>query len=104
MEFRAELWKGFEQLVRKGAIFPALLDVTYPRGENPVGLSVDSEGNSWFLAKELLAEPKYNLHFGEDLIIATSKVTFIDTEGKKHNLEPDILDLYWLSELLNKNE
>lgn len=101
---REELWKGFEELVRQGARFPELLFVTHPREENPIGLSVTTDGDNWFYAKELVADPEYNLHIGEDLIVATSEVTFIDTEGKKHRLEPDILDLYWLSELLDKNE
>jgi hypothetical protein len=103
MAFREELWKEFEDLVREGTRFPELLDVTYPRGENPIGLSIDADGDSWFYSKELLADPGYKLHIGEDLIVATRKVTFIDTEDKKHRLEPDILDLYWLSELLDKN-
>ena len=104
LALRDELWKGFEELVRNGATFSELLDVTYPRGMNPEGLSKNTEGDSWFHARQLLADPEYNLHIGENLIVGTSEVTFVDTHRKKHKLEPDILDLYWLSELLDKNE
>lgn len=100
---REELWKEFEKLVRKGARFPELLDVVYPKGKNPAGLSTTTDGDSWFYAKELLADSNYNLHIGEDIIVETTKVTFLDTNGKKHQVEPDILDLYWLSELLDKH-
>jgi hypothetical protein len=101
---RDELWNEFEKLVRKGVKFPELLDVTYPRGENPKGLSLNTDGDSWFYAKELMANPQYNLHIGEDLIVATSLVTFIGVDGKEYQLEPDILDLHWLCELIDKNE
>ena len=104
ISFREELWVEFENLVRIGAKFPKWLDVTYPRGENPKGLSLTTEGDSWFYAKELIADPDYSLHIGEDIIVGTSQVTFIDTDGKRHQIEPDILDLYWLSELLDNNE
>lgn len=104
LAFRSELWTAFEQLVRQGARFPQLQDVSYPQGENPAGLSVSTEGKSWFYATELLADPAYHLLVGEDLIVGTSPVTFLDTNEKTHQLEPDILDLYWLSELLDKSE
>ena len=95
------MWSAFEALVRKGATFPHLQDVTYPRGENPKGVSLNSDGDSWFYAQALVANQEYQLHKGEDIIIGTNKVTFIDTNEKEHTLEPDILDLYWLSELLD---
>lgn len=99
--FREELWIEFENLVKKGAKFPELLDVTYPRGENPIGLPLTTDGDSWFYAKELIADPDFSLHIGEDIIVGTSQVTFIDNYGKRHQIEPDILDLYWLSQLLD---
>lgn len=101
IKFREELWSKFEIVVREGITFPELLDVTYPKGENPKGVSVNTDGNSWFYAKELLADSDYNLHIGEDIIIATSKVTFIDAKGRKREIEPDILNLYFLSKLLD---
>lgn len=104
IKLREELWQEFEKLVRKGARFPELLEVIYPIGINPTGLSKTTEGNSWFYATELIANPNYNLHIGEDIITETTKVTFKDTNGKTQNLEPDILDLYWLSELLDKSK
>ena len=104
ISLRVELWREFENLVKRGAKFPELLDVIYPRGENPKGLSLTTEGDSWFYAKELIADPNYSLHIGEDIIVASSQVTFIDTDSQRHKIEPDILDLYWLSELLDNNE
>jgi UTP-glucose-1-phosphate uridylyltransferase len=101
---REELWNAFEQLVRKGAEFPELIEVSYPKGENPEGLSITTDGDSWFYAKSLIANPSYNLHLGEDIIVATSPVTFMDIDDNTHTIEPDILDLYWLSELLDKSE
>ena len=98
---RQNLWNHFEQIVRKGAEFPELLDVRYPIGKNPHGLSVDTEGRAWFYATHLLDNPNYELHEGEDLIVATHKVTFMDTNDNTHVIEPDILDLYWLAELLD---
>ena len=101
LELRNELWKEFESQVRKGATFPELLDVAYPSGKNPPGLSVDTDGNSWFYAKALEKNPEYKLHSGEDLMVGTNKVTFVDTNDQRHEVEPDDLDLYWLSKLLD---
>jgi hypothetical protein len=101
---RQNLWTNFEKLVRKGAAFPALLDVCYPIAKNPQGLSVNTEGRAWFYATHLLANSDYTLHEGDDLIVATHKVTFMDTNDNTHILEPDILDLYWLAELLDGAE
>lgn len=102
--FQEELWKEFEKLVRVGAKFPMLVDVWYEYGINPAGLSVDSEGKSYFLAKELVANPEYKLHeevTGKDIIVESGKVTFIDTDGKEHILEPEVTDLWWCSKLLD---
>ena len=104
MELRDELWKEFESLVRGGAAFPELLDVSYPRGVNPQGLSIDTEGNSWFYAKALEKKPEYKLHKGEDMIVGTNQVVFIGSNDQRHVLEPDDLDLYWLSVLLDGAE
>lgn len=104
ISLREELWLEFEKIVRKGAKFPELLEVTYPRGENPKNLSLTTEGDSWFYAKELLANPDYSLHIGEDIIVEIAKVTFIDVNDKRHIIEPNVLDLYWLCELLDNNE
>jgi len=105
LQLREELWREFEALVRRGATFPELLDVTYPSSHpaelRPQGLPVDSEGNPWFYARALERNPQYNLHWGEDLIVGTSKVIFIASDGQRHEIEPDILDLYWLSALLD---
>lgn len=98
---RQKMWADFESIVRKGAQFPELLDVCYPIGKNPHGLSINTEGRCWFYATELIANSNYELHEGEDLIVATHEVTFIDTNDNTHVLEPDILDLYWLAELLD---
>lgn len=98
---REKLWNEFEKLVRKGAKFPELLDVTYPRGINPDGLSIDTDGDSWFMAKELVANPDYVLHIGEDLIVGTGEVEFISTTGQHHKLVPDILDLHFVSQCLD---
>jgi len=101
LALRDEIWIAFEALVRRGARFPELADVTYPRGVNPAGLSRDTEGNSWFYANELLANPSYQLHRGEDLIVASNAVVFIDEAGTHHRLEPDTLDIHWLAQLLD---
>jgi len=102
IKLRDEIWAEFEKLVRKGARFPTALDVTYPRGKNPDGLAVDSEGDSYICAIEVRADPQYQLHIGEGLIVGTSKVTFVDLEGNAHKIEPDILDTYWLCQCLDE--
>lgn len=96
-----ELWVNFTLLVRQGAIFPELQDVAYALHVQSEGLSRDSEGRCWFYASRLLPMPDYQLHQGEDLIVATTPVRFIDTNNQVHELEPDIADLYWLSGLLD---
>ncbi|NRQ41409.1 hypothetical protein HRH59_02325 [Rheinheimera sp. YQF-2] len=101
LELRDELWMVFEALVRTGAAFPELLGVSYPRGINPSWLNVDTEGNSWFYATALEKNPDYVLHKGEDLVVGANKLIFIDNNRHRHEIEPDILDLYWLSELLD---
>jgi hypothetical protein len=101
IKLRDELWSEFESLVKVGAKFQNLLDVNYPRGQNPIGLSKTTDGDSWFFATEIVANAKYKLQIGEDLIVGTGKVTFIDVDGKKHKIEPDILDLFWLSNLID---
>ena len=104
INFQDELWEEFEALVRIGAEFPQYVDVTYPIGINPKGLTKDTEGRSSFLAKELIANPNYNIRpdLGpKDLLVEVNHVTFIDTEGQKRKLEPDIPDLYWICELLD---
>ena len=110
INFQDELWGKFEALVRKGAQFPEYVDVTYPIGINPKGLTKDTEGRSSFLAKELVAHPNYNIkpYLGpKDLLVEVNHVTFIDAKGQQRKLEPDIADLYWICELLdgskNKN-
>jgi len=103
-DFQEELWKEFEKLVRIGAKFPMLIEVWYEYGINPDGLSVDTEGRSHFLATELLANANYTLHeetTGKDIIVESGHVTFVDTEGTKRTLEPDITDLWWCSKLLD---
>lgn len=72
LAFREGLWSEFAELVRRGGVFP-----------------------------ELVADPDYILHHGEDLIVATGEVTFEDADGVLRRIEPDILDLYWLSEMLD---
>lgn len=96
-----ELWRDFTRLVRQGAVFPELLDVVYPIGMQREGLSRDSEGRCWFYASKLLAIPDYQLHQGEDLIVATTPVLFMGTDNQLHELEPDIADLYWLASVLD---
>ena len=99
--FREELWQAFDQLVRKGATFSVPVDVRYPYGENPPELLLDTEGRSSFLAKGIKANSDYELHVGEDIIVGTGRVVFIDWYDTECELEPDILDLSWLSELLD---
>lgn len=101
LELRKQLWKEFERLVRRGARFTIPIDVIYPKGVHPEGLSKNSEGESWFYAKGLLADSAYKLHEGVDFIVATNKVVFIDLNDCAHEITPDDLDLYWLSELLD---
>ncbi len=103
LELREEIWSAFEKLVRKGAIFNFTVDFKCSQGIEAVGVRSDTEGNYWFQATELVADPKYNLHIGEDLIVGTSKITIIFGNKKqiKHTIEPDILDLYWLCNLLD---
>lgn len=99
-----ELWHGFTLIVRQGASFPELLDVVYPLGIQREGLSHDSEGRCWFYASKLLAMPDYQLHLGEDLIVGTTPVRFVDSKHQVHELEPDITDLYWLASVLDTAE
>lgn len=101
LAFREGLWSEFAELVRRGGEFPELVDVTCPPGMHPPGLGRTTRGDSWFYAKRLVADPGYVLHLGDDLIVATGEVTFEDADGGLRRLEPDILDLYWLSELLD---
>jgi hypothetical protein len=102
IELREELWKKFEDLVRTGCSFPSLLNVDYPPGINIPGLSKTTEGNCYFLAKSLKANPSYALHIGQDIIVGVNKVVFFDIENIERELEPDTLDLYWLSELVDQ--
>ena len=104
LEYRAELWSEFENLVRQGAKFSEVVFVRYPRGENPKGLSLTTEGDSWFHANELVANPNYKLHIGVDIIVGTTPVTFLDLDDKPYLVEPDILDIHWLCELLDAHE
>jgi len=104
MELRTQLWDEFERLARRGAHFMPFIDVTYPKGIHPEGLSRNSEGESWFYAKGLLSNPAYELHVGADFIVATNKVVFVDIDDSAHEITPDVLDLYWLSELLDSAE
>lgn len=97
---QTELWVKFEALVKTGALLPSI-SVEYPRGINPKGLYVDSEGISYFLASKLIANPNYILNNGEDLIISTNIVEFVDVEENTHKLEPNIIDLDWLAELID---
>ena len=101
LALRDEIWIAFEALVRRGARFPALADVTYPRGINPPGLSRDTDGNSWFYASALMANPEYQLHHGEDLIVGANPVVFIDQAEPQHRIEPNTIDVYWLAQLLD---
>ncbi len=106
-EFQEELWNKFEALVRSGAKFPELLEVTYPAGINPQGLIKTTEGHSSFLATKLVANPNYQLRpdIGpKDLIVEFNKVEFIDTKGKNHFLEPEVIDLYWVCCVLDGAE
>jgi len=101
LAFSEGLWSEFAELVRRGAVFPELVDVACPRGLHPPGLGRTTQGDSWFYAKRLVADPGYVLHLGEDLIVATGEVTFEDADGGLRRFAPDILDLYWLSEVLD---
>ena len=104
IEFEKLLWEEFEKQVKKGAKFPTLLDVTYPKGINPKGLDIDTDGNSWFFAKELIKNTNYKLKpelNEKDIIIDFNHVQFIDSKGQSHLIEPNVTDLYWLCELLD---
>jgi hypothetical protein len=100
LSLREELWTEFEKMVRTGASFHGSTD-TCIKGYNPVELPKTTEGDSWFLAKEIIADPDYVLHLGEDIIVGTGEVDFRDTEGTVYRIEPDILDLLWLADLLD---
>lgn len=101
LQLQTALWQDFEQLVRRGARFPALVDVFYRHGVVPAGLPLTTEGQAWFDAQELLADPDYVLLEGVDLVVGAGYVTFVDSDGKRHYMEPDIDDLYWLAQLLD---
>lgn len=104
LNYREELWMKFQDLVRRGAKFPMLIDVTYASGINPEGLMKDTDGRSLFMAKELIADPNYSVRpeIGpKDIIIEFNYVKFVDTDDKIHHLEPDIIDLYWLCSVLD---
>ena len=100
LQLRERMWQSFEELVRKGAKLTAV-DTCYPRGVNPPDLITCSEGDSYFLAMEIIANENYGLHQGEDIIVGTNEVQFKDSDGNIHTIEPDILNLYWLSEILD---
>lgn len=104
LKFEEVLIKAFEELVRKGAEFPTFCDVRYVHGKSSDGLNIDMEGRSWFLATKLIPDPNYNLNepVGEkDLVVEYNKVTFIDVDGNRHHLEPDLYDLRWCAEILD---
>jgi len=101
IKFREELWAEFDAMVKQGAKFPELIDVTYPYGEKYEDLIIDSDGRYSFLAKELVPDPDYQMHIGVDIIVATGNVTFIDSMGQRRTLEPDIIDTYWLCQFLD---
>jgi len=101
IELQDRLWQAFEKLVQKGAHFPELIEVTYPFGSDPFDRSQATGGESWFLAKEIVANPSYQLHCNDNLLISAEKVTFIDVEGNRHTLEPDDTDMLWLAQLLD---
>lgn len=105
IQLRDEIWEEFENTVRRGATLSTITGVSYPRGIRVKGLSVTTDGDSWFYAKAIVRNPDYKLHEGKDLIVATGKVTFVDLKDRHHHLEPDILDIDWLCELLdNRND
>ena len=104
IEFEEELWNKFELLVREGAKFPSLVDVTYPKGINPQGLIKDTDGRSSFLAKELVQDSNYKLKADineNDIIVDFNKVKFIDSNNNVHQIEPDVIDLYWICQILD---
>lgn len=104
IQFRDEIWAEFENIVKRGVVLSEITEVCYPRGTKVKGLSVTTEGDSWFYAKAIIPNPDYKLHEGKDLIVATGKVTFVDLKGKHHHLEPNILDIDWLCELLDNRK
>lgn len=101
IHFQDQLWQAFEKLVQKGAKFPELIEVTYPFGINPFGMTQTIGGESWFLAKEIVANPQYKLHENDNLNASAEKVTFMDIDGNYHTLEPDDTDMLWLAQLLD---
>lgn len=103
-ELQDELWKKFDLIVKSGAKFPTLIGVEYPFGINPPGLIKTTEDRSYFLAKEIKSNPNYVMNIGEDLIVETGAVVFIGTDDEKHKLEPDVVDLHWLAELVDAAE
>ena len=100
-KLRGELWEQFQLLVRSGATLPTLVSTVYPKGINPDGLSIDTDGQSWFYAKEIIKDDNYNLNLGEDIIVGIQKVKFKDIDNRVHEITPDNLDLYWLCEILD---
>ncbi len=102
-KLRDEIWTEFENLVRKGAIFDYTVEFKCPRGVNPIGGTLDTEGDSWFKVTEIVADPEYKLHVGTDLMVGTSQVTIIfgKKKRKKYTIAPDIFALDWLCEMLD---
>ena len=101
IKLRNELWSEFESTVRTGAKLPTLVSTVYPIGINPPNISIDTDGQSWFLAKEIVKDENYELHIGEDIIVNTNNIKIIDSDNNIHEIKPDTLDLYWLSEILD---
>lgn len=101
LQFRDELWKEFDKTIKSGAKFSKSVFTTYPRGQIIKGLMKTTDGLCGFNAYEIIANPAYIMHNGVDLIGLTGKVTFVDFGGRHHTIEPDILDIYWLCEILD---
>ena len=97
-----ELWKEFDIIVKKGAKFSTYIDVEYPYGINPDGMIKTNEGRSTFLAKEIISNPNYSLLKGADIIIGANEVEFIDLNNDSHKIEPNIVDLHFLSKLVDE--
>jgi hypothetical protein len=99
--FREEAWMAFEQLVRKGAKFPKLIDVFFPLGPQPAGLSYDKEGRAWFYASEILANKTYQLFEGEHIYIKSGEVSFVSDKGQTIVLRPVVEDVEWIVQVLD---
>ena len=87
-ELQDELWAEFEKLVRNGADLPLTM-IHYP------------DGKENFDAIAIVKDEKYNLKKKMGILTGVNKVTFIDSFDRKHTIEPDLTDIFFIADLLD---